>query len=305
MSFLQKLKEIYFPKSKSFHVNYKVVLVNISSDKVKTNLVIPIPPNLSYQKIDPVFDISPEKYTQGKEPKYGNHYIWWEVELGSNETKTYSLSFSAQVSYPSLNLKPDFLITDYQKIDPVYLESNEYINPNHPQIKTLLGTITQGESALIKVIQKLNAYVVSQLSYGDPITGLYKLEDVLIKDKVDCGGFDVLLCSLCRAAGIPCTIVSGFWAGYTPNNMHAWVLIQLPDNHWVVADPSIEYLRKHGRSKKSGRLFKIGNDRIALSLGEKLCLSIDGSDQVVGILQNPLLFPSNSAIEVISEFQTR
>lgn len=137
------------------------------------------------------------------------------------------------------------------------------------------------EKTIPPEITQANEFVISYLTYGNPIDGLYTADEAREKRVVDCGGFDTLLQDELKKRGIESKIVAGFWAGYEVNGMHAW--LEIAD---IPADPSIEYLRRQGRTKKSGRLGFVGGDRIAFSTwhpGEKF-------------LQNPFLEEQDSDI---------
>ncbi|MBI5411589.1 transglutaminase domain-containing protein [Candidatus Peregrinibacteria bacterium] len=155
-------------------------------------------------------------------------------------------------------------------------------------------------------LQEINDFVIATLEYGDPIPGLYSAEEALKRRRVDCGGFGTLFCARCQEAGIQARLVSGFWAGYPKNEMHAWVEALSPEGQWIPADPSVEQLLRQGRTRKSGRLGFAGSDRIALSFGHYFPILIDGRTVTVDILQNPMVVPreAKEALQMTSEFIT-
>jgi hypothetical protein len=126
---------------------------------------------------------------------------------------------------------------------------------------------------------------------------LYSVTKALRLKTVDCGGYDTLFASICLALGIPARIVAGYWLGYKQNLMHAWLELQLPNGQWLPADPSVEALRKVGRSKKIGGLGKIGSDRIAFSYGCDIKL-FEYKNVVVDILQVPFILPETEQRKV-------
>ena len=111
---------------------------------------------------------------------------------------------------------------------------------------------------IVPEIIRANEFVISYLKYGNPIDGLYTADEAREKRIVDCGGFDALLQDELLKNNIESKIVAGFWSD---GKMHAWLEIEgdLP------ADPSMEYLRRQSRTKKSGQLGFVGSDRIAFS----------------------------------------
>lgn len=116
------------------------------------------------------------------------------------------------------------------------------------------------EKMITNSIREANEFVIGYLRYGDPIDGLYTAEEARKKRVVDCGGFDTLLQDELTKKGIKSNVVAGFW---NTGVMHAWLEIE----GGIPADPSMEYLRRQHRTKKSGRLGFVGSDRIAISAG--------------------------------------
>jgi transglutaminase-like putative cysteine protease len=89
--------------------------------------------------------------------------------------------------------------------------------------------------------------------------------------------------------------------------MHAWAEALLPNGAWISADPSVEQLRKLGRTSKRGGFGFVGSDRIALSRGCDFDLEMGGKTLRVDILQNPIVHSSGGegSVAVKHEFLTR
>ena len=171
------------------------------------------------------------------------------------------------------------MMTEYQVTTPVFRErTNVYPLSLAPGERESIVVPFEArvlprryEKAISPEITQANEFVISYLTYGNPIDGLYTAQEAREKRVVDCGGFDSLLQDELKKKGIESKIVAGFWAGYETNGMHAW--LEIGD---IPADPSMEYLRRKGRTRKSGKLGFVGSDRIAFSIGEPF-------------LQNPFL----------------
>ena len=125
------------------------------------------------------------------------------------------------------------------------------------------------EAMIINTIRQANEFVIGCLQYGNAIEGLYTAQQAREKRIVDCGGFNTLLQDELKKKGIESSVVAGFW---NTGAMHAWLEIE----GGIPADPSVEHLKRLGRTKKSGRLGFVGSDRIAISSGGEF-------------LQNPFL----------------
>ena len=301
------VKPHFSAKPQTYDVNYQIGVTNCSDKSISTFIVLPIPPSTQSQTILTKPSFSP-KITEIKTGgKFGNSYGYWKLQSNPKEIQILTMSFSVKVKTSNQLTNLPFLISDYQDSNSTEVfKSNKFIDGCNPEICGRAKKLISGKSDVLKVIKILNAYVINKLSYGDPIENLYTVTDTLNKSAVDCGGFDVLLGSLCQAVGIPVRIVSGYWAGYENNGMHAWLEIMLPDKTWVVADPSIENLRKNRRTNKLGQLGFIGSDRIVLSYGCDLTLDVGDIKKTVDILQNPIIIGKDqNDLKVKTKFLTK
>lgn len=291
-----------------YRVRYSVNLENASSREVEASLVLPIPPTNEYQEVlvKPVF--APEGVVVSRDDQYKNQYAVWEFSLGAKSRKDFFEVFEISVKPRKEYTKLLFRTSDYDKESPTYerhMKPNQYLPSVEGKWKKLADQVIGDETNVEDVVRKCNDYVLGFLEYGNPISGLYSADEAFEKKKVDCGGFDTFLATLCMSVGIPARIVSGFWAGYTKNEMHAWVEFLLPDGKWLPADPSVEYLRTRRRTKKIGGVGFLGSDRIALSYGCDFSIEVDRQTKQISILQNPIVISqAPDGIKVESRFKT-
>lgn len=158
--------------------------------------------------------------------------------------------------------------TQYQRTVPVFktpmLEYEVSLAPGERKVFVVPFSARvmarRYRGSIPQAIREANEFVMSYLTYGNPIDGLYTAEEAREKRVVDCGGFDALLQDELKKSGIASNIVAGFWSD---GKMHAWLEIGN-----IPADPSVELLRRQGRTRKSGQLGFVGSDRIAFSVGE-------------------------------------
>ncbi len=272
-----------------YRVSYTIHATNDGGSSTSVSVGIPVPQKTASQEVD-MLSFS-EKVELQTDERYGNMFGIWNARIPANETR--HLLVTCRVTVRPLHVSIRAARTTSRayppQMDP-YREANRFIEPLLAEVAGLRKRLEQKNNAA--TIAAYNTYVVSRLTYGDPITSLYSASDALTLDRVDCGGFDVLLCSLCLAGGIPARIVSGFWAGKTYSNaMHAWCEIGLGDGRWLPADPSVEYLVKKGRDRtKSGRLGYVGSDRIIFGYGCDIAISNgEGGHLRLPILQHPFV----------------
>ncbi len=161
------------------------------------------------------------------------------------------------------------LSASYQTITPRFDEPKMLceleLNPGQEEVISVpfqarVEPRRASENVITQVMKMCNEFVIGYLSYGNPIDGLYTAKEAREKRVVDCGGFDTLLQDELQKKGIQSNVVAGFWSD---GKMHAWLEIE----GTIPVDPSVEYLRRQGRTKKSGRLGFVGSDRIAISSG--------------------------------------
>ena len=285
-----------------YAVSFSAEIKNNASEIRSCAVVLPIPFSGRYQGIRGDILCVHEGNFRGTDVVYNNKYVWWRVRVAPRSKAVFQENFNVLVKPFSVSLDSivgkceEYAALERKFTDP-YLRGNSFINGDDPKIRKIAEDVVGKEKRIIPIISCLNEYVISRLTYGNPLTGLYSVSDALTKDKVDCGGFAVLLGSLLIASGIPARIVSGFFAGYSENSMHAWLEAMAPDGTWIPLDPSMEKLSREGKTKKSGMRGFVGSDRIALSVGCDIPLTIDGKNVTVDILQNPVLFAEGSGAD--------
>ncbi|MCL5435749.1 MAG: transglutaminase-like domain-containing protein, partial [Patescibacteria group bacterium] len=233
------------------------------------------------------------------DPVYKNNFEVISVKLPQGQTLNIERIY--QIKRTPIDCSAGkFVLDDYKTsvaLDKKYLLGNRLIKPELPWIKAVAAETRSKQKNLGGALSAVNEYVMKTLRYGNPQNGLYGVEEALRAAKVDCGGYDTLFASVCLALGIPVRVVSGFWLGYERNNMHAWLEAQLPDGRWLPADPSVEVLRRTGRSEKAGSLGYVGSDRAVYSYGCDIKL-FDEKDDVTDILQVPFLLPKTEHVKV-------
>jgi transglutaminase-like putative cysteine protease len=320
MRFLEKFNRIFrtsgegrdplfYTMPQTYEVRYEALITNTAGEVNSFYVILPVPPKTPYQKILREPQFFPKKVSFGQDSVFRNKYAYWQAELAPNESKIFKEEFTVAVSPRKDNIMSceDLILSGYNltRLNLVRFR-NAYVNAEDERIRRIVKEVVGGERKVFEVLHRLNEYVIKHLYYGNPIKGLYSAKDALEKPRVDCGGFDTLLAALCLAVGIPAQVVSGFWAGYDKNDMHSWVEVLLPGTGWIPADPSVEHLRRLGRTKKSGGLGFVGSDRIVLSIGCDIPIKIGEKNIRADILQNPIIVPlsGSDSFSVETEFAT-
>jgi len=288
----------FWSKRRNYRATYEIEVKNNLGKENQIFLVAPLPTKASQQALKSEIVFEPNNCQIKTCGLFGNQYVVWPLNLQAGQATRCHFLFEFEVALLKVVLPKNFQLSDYgqqAKADRTLFAPNCFIQYDNEKIRTLAQQIIGQEKNLEKILHRLNDFVISQLNYGKPIEGLYSAQEAWENKTTDCGGFSTLLIALCLAMGVPARLVVGFWAGYEKNEMHAWVEIMLPDGQWLPADPAVENLRRRGRTKKTGRLGLVGNDRIIFSYGCDIPLEINGQEKRADILQNPLVFSENGS----------
>lgn len=132
-------------------------------------------------------------------------------------------------------------------------------------IQALASQITAGIDSDYDKALAIHDYICENFSYDTALQGTtqnYTARDALAENRAICSGFSNSYAALCRAAGLPCLLVSGYssdtntvsapiWneeniAGDTPN--HAWNEVYA-DGRWIIVDTTWDC----GNSWKDGQ----------------------------------------------------
>jgi len=272
----------------------KNFLLNFSSFN-KNQVVFSLPQSFHYHQISNL-KINSKNFQIIDEKKWGNKVV---ILKDKSEIIFTLKSFS----FKSL-INSNFTLDSYQKtkIPKNYLTPNRFINGNNYKIKSLAKKVIGKEKNLSKIAKKLYDFTLEFLTYGKPIDGLYPYSQALNEKITDCGGFSTFLASLYQSLNIPSRLVVGFLikknfikdflnkfyvTSYTFHDlfMHAWLEILLPDGNFFPLDPSIEWRKNKGLTKRKGDFGFIPNDRLVVSYGCDFDLKIDEKNYKIDLLQ--------------------
>ena len=148
------------------------------------------------------------------------------------------------------------------------------------------------------VFNRINNFVLEYLKYGKPIEGLHPYTQEIEERVTDCGGFSTLMLSLFQSLKIPARLV----VGYIINEnfisrilshskfllMHAWPEALLPDGSWFPFDPSLEWKRAKGLTRRQGGFGCIPDDRLVVSYSQNFMIDHEVKPIRLDILQNPI-----------------
>ncbi len=132
----------------------------------------------------------------------------------------------------ALESRPDAPIPDSLKI---YLQSDQFIQSDHPRIRKLARQIVGNETDQLKRARKIMEWVYNNLQ-KKPTVSIPNAIEVLEMGYGDCNEHATLYTALARAAGIPTDIVVGLIYQDGRYFYHAWSASYIK-GEWVWIDP--------------------------------------------------------------------
>ncbi len=236
---------------------------------------------------------------------------WGNEIIIFNDVSKIDIKFKADLKEIKIEKEvvKKFSLNDYQKLPKnqliFYTQPNRFINGEDKRIKQIAKKIVGQDTNLYQIIEKIYFYTLNHLAYANPIEGLYSYHQALEEKKTDCGGFSTFFISLCHSLNIPSRLVVGFLIKenilkkifnmfhvlrykFHSLTIHAWPEILLPDKNWLPLDPSIEWRRKKGLTKRKGGLGYLPADRLAVSFGCDFKIKMGKKNYQFDILQKPI-----------------
>ena len=161
-----------------------------------------------------------------------------------------------------------------------WLEPSLYIQSRHPDLIALSARIAAGERDALTVARRLQQWVYDNMTPADTNVRFKSALEVLADMRGTCSEYTVLYAALCRAAGLPVRVASGFAA--SPDGvlvLHVWPEVFLGE--WVGVDPSWNAFPVGAAHVKtgSGLLTPAGIARMNLPL--QLILASEGGIELV------------------------
>ena len=178
---------------------------------------------------------------------FGNFYACWEgIIISPNET------FTSRIEYYVVSFETRFLTNaseamSYNENAALYVtftQSEELIESNASEIAARAQSLCHDAVNIHERVVRIYDFVISYLRYDpqeDERGALWALRNRI----GDCSEYSYLFVALCRAAGIPARIQTGF--GFhdlkeTTADGHMWAEYYLPDHGWIPVDPTWQLL---------------------------------------------------------------
>ena len=163
----------------------------------------------------------------------GESWLEGKIESGFGKQVTLRSRFTLRpCSEPIKDLRP---------LGNAYLAYNEGIIRITPRLGHLAGELTGGIKDPHEIASRLFSFLLDDLILGAVhydllATSTSAQEWVLDNGWFDCFLGSALLVALCRVAGIPARILSGYFLFPQSPTVHSWAEIWLPDIGWQAFD---------------------------------------------------------------------
>ncbi|NIT36450.1 MAG: tetratricopeptide repeat protein [candidate division Zixibacteria bacterium] len=220
--------------------------IQVTGDAPEVRLWVALPMNRLGQKVE-IGEIYPEPAAVVDDPLGGNRVILWRLTdlEGADEAYAY-YDFKFAGEEVNANVDPS-------KIEPYDEESAAYqrYTRSEPWVEVTdaivaqAGEIVGDETNPYHKAKKIFDWVVYNIRYESPDYDHCSATKSFARRAGDCGGFSVIFCALCRAAGVPARTVTACW---TFGGGHQWAEVLLPPYGWVPADTSVAQMFVPGGS---------------------------------------------------------
>ncbi len=155
-----------------------------------------------------------------------------ELEKGPQKILGRSKNYvKLEIVKPDLTCSTSSITNDLKK----YLEPDQYIQSDHPEIVKLAQIITRGTQDPCKKVQTIIKWLNENIEKVPSVTIPTALE-VLSEKRGDCNEHAVLFAALARASGIPTDIVVGLIYQDGAYYYHAWNMVYI-GGKWYFVDP--------------------------------------------------------------------
>jgi hypothetical protein len=191
---------------------------------------------------------------------FGNFYACWEgIIISPNET------FTSRIEYYVVSFETRFLTDSSEAMSynenaalcETFTQSEELIESNASEIAARARSLCHDAVNIHERVVRIYDFVISYLRY-DPQEDERGALWALMNRRGDCTEYSSLFVALCRAAGIPARIQTGFGFHDLKERItdgHMWTEYYLPGYGWIPADPTWQILdamdQKHFASLRS------------------------------------------------------
>ena len=262
----------FSPRERSFLIEEKIILKNISKDIGNLRVWVPYPVSDNWQAIDDFKLTAPFKADVIMDKEYGNRILIFK----SKKDATYNMPLQITLSYITKRREYGASgdLEASSKNLPRFLKADRLV-PVNGEIKKLAGEITQGKNNDLEKARAIYDYLIDELTYskddpkvcgiGDSLLTLQYLKGI-------CTDYHSLFISLVRSLGIPAKFEIGFPIPADKeegriNGYHCWAKFYIKGEGWIPVD--ISEADKHPE-KKDYFFGHIDENRVHFTTGRDL-----------------------------------
>ncbi len=199
--------------------------------------------------------IEPAARTIRRDPS-GNIYgeiVLDELKAGDSKIITidkYFLNSGISFSSGIAEMNNNYSIFRSNPLNAIYLQPGEKLESNSKEISGKLKDFNT-KNGIVGLAKEIYSFVNTYIEYNTNSEYANKgALSALMKGKGVCDEYASLFTALCRAAGIPARVVTGYWVdevlkpGVWKNvnsERHAWAEFYLEGAGWIIVEPTLQY----------------------------------------------------------------
>ncbi|HEX2715289.1 MAG TPA: transglutaminase-like domain-containing protein [Candidatus Acidoferrales bacterium] len=235
------------PATREFEFTYHARIPQIPADAKTVRVWIPLPRPDGYQTISELNVQSPLKFTERREPLYGNQYLYLEAKPAQlNQPFETQIEFRVARREHRVSLEPR--PGPAEREDPAklrrWLEPDRLV-PVDGLIAALAKQATEGKTTPLEKARGIYEYVVATMRYDKTGTGWGRGDAIFActAKRGNCTDFHSAFIGMLRSVGIPARFEMGFplpedkAEGGIPG-YHCWAEFYVEPYGWIPVDAS-------------------------------------------------------------------
>lgn len=269
-------------KARRFNLTYTVTLKNLSPEKQRVRVWIPIATSDANQQVFLNNISSPVPTQKALDPEYRNQVLYAEIHNPKDAIATFSLDYEVTRREYSKGDYAQLMRLNSEPQNDAPAAVRRFLEPDHlvpidGKMKELAEENTQGKHGPVEKAHALYDYVFKTLRYDKSGTGWGRGDSLWACDAKhgNCTDFHSLFISMMRAENIPARFEIGFplpedvQQGEIPG-YHCWAEFYVSGSGWVPVDISEAW--KH--PEKHDYFFgSLDPNRVQFTIGRDLTLA--------------------------------
>ncbi len=262
----------HYNKEYSSYYLFNDIIYNFQEHDIgKLNKIVPYQETLFFSNKTEIKSDN-KQFIRVNKDKFDNGFVNMELNFSLRDMISASNFYEFKINNINFKSRKDVTVEDYDKnsnIFKLYCNNDDiFYQGYNSQLLNLSNYIVGNETNPIKIAHKIITWISNNIEYGDRYYNEFDFEDpwgvleTYLTKKGKCKDFSELMVTLLRIQGIPARVVSGivldgkgkepkkgdiyeYFLNYKNNTFtgnlpsrHAWIEYYVPENGWLVCDPT-------------------------------------------------------------------